>query len=88
MAEPKAVEPISLVALERGFAMGRLVHPGQVFQFNPVNADGAKRKLPSWAAPAGTPPKPAPRNAGDLKPKAAQDAVKTKAGQLTGTDLA
>lgn len=88
MAEPKTVEPIALVAMERGFAMGRMVHPGQEFLFNPVAEDGSKRKLPSWAAPKGTPPKPAPRAAGDLKPKAAQDAVKAKAGQLSGADPA
>jgi hypothetical protein len=86
MAEDKTVEPIQLVAVERGFAMGRLVEPGEKFLFNPVAANGSPRKLPKWAAKPGDPrigkPKP---TAGDLKPKAAQAAVKQKAGALSGT---
>ena len=76
-------EPITLIAVERGFAMGRLVEPGERFLFAPTDEAGKVRKLPKWAALPGDPklsrPKPAP--AGDLKPKAAQVAVRRKAGQ-------
>lgn len=78
---------IELVAIERGFLMNRMVHPGEVFRFRTVKADGSPRKLPKWAAPKGT-PLPVKPTAGDLKPKAAQAAVKRKAGQLSGNDLA
>lgn len=84
--DKKAPEPITLVAIDRGFVLGHMVEPGESFRFNPVNADGSPRKLPKWAAPAGDPrlAKPKPRAAGDLKPKDAQAAVRRKAGQLTG----
>jgi hypothetical protein len=79
MSDNKTTESILLVAIERGFLQGRMVEPGQTFQFNPVGADGKPRKLPKWAAKKGDPvlnkPKPV---AGDLKPKAAQDASKKK----------
>ncbi len=91
MSDPKSPEPITLVAVERGFAMGRMVEPGAKFLFNPVDSDGKPRKLPKWAVQPGdarlNKPKP---QAADLKPKAAQAAVKQKAGQLAGggSDLA
>jgi hypothetical protein len=91
MSDPKSTEPITLVAVERGFAMGRLIEPGTQFKFNPVGVDGKPRDLPKWAAPVGdarlSKPKP---QVGDLKPKDAQAAVKQKAGQLAGggSDLA
>jgi hypothetical protein len=78
---------IELVAIERGFLMNRMVHPGEVFRFRAKKADGSPRKLPKWAALKGTPIPPRPV-AGDLKPKGAQKAVKAKAGQLSGNDLA
>ena len=85
MADEKTVDPIQLVAVERGFAMGRMLEPGEKFLFAPLRDDGTARKLPKWAVRAGDPalakPKPV---AGDLKPKAAQAAVKVKAGQLAG----
>lgn len=92
MADDKkadAVEPITLVAVERGFAMGRMVEPGTKFQFRPVRSDGSPRKLPKWAVEVekAPPPKKAPTGF-DTKPKDAQEAVKKKAGQLSGTDLA
>ncbi len=91
MSDPKNTEPIMLVAVERGFAMGRLIEPGAKFLFDPVGSDGKPRKLPKWAVQPGdarlSKPKP---QAGDLKPKAAQAAVKQKAGQVAGggSDLA
>lgn len=100
MAESKRLPPIELVAVERGFVNGRLVHPGSTFLFdpNPTDAGGAKRKvgpdgqrrIPKWAAlPAEAAERMKPkRNAGDLKPKEAQEAVKSKAGALSGDALA
>lgn len=83
--KPDAPEIILLVAVERGFAMGRLVEPGATFKFRAKDANGKDRKTPKWAQPADKPmpKKPAAGN-GDLKPKDAQDAVKAKAGALTG----
>lgn len=85
-AAPKAAEPetIKLVAVERGFTMGRLIHPGEKFDFRRLGADGQPRKLPKWAQLAEKPLPPQKRDAGDLKPKAAQAAVKAKAGALSG----
>lgn len=84
MAEAR--EPITLVAVETGFAMGRMVHPGESFLFNPVGRDGKERKLPKWAAlPADAKLKAPKPVGGDLKPKDAQAAVKAKAGALSGT---
>lgn len=83
-AEPEVIE---LVAVERGFAMGRMVEPGTVFKFRAKTADGKARKLPKWAQPADQPlPKKAGPKAGDLKPADAQAAVRAKAGQLAGND--
>ena len=79
MAEEK------LIAVERGFHNNRMVEPGQGFMFEMTGADGKPRKIPKWAAKAeaykAKPPKPV---AGDLKPKATQEAVKAKAAELTG----
>lgn len=68
---------VQLVAMEMAFMGNVLVKPGTVFSFP------ADRKLPKWAKPKGT-PLPEKRNAGDLKPKAAQDAVKVKSAELSG----
>lgn len=84
MSEDKSTV-IKLVAVERGFANGRMVEPGQSFEFDSVNADGKTRKLPKWATTAekykAKPKKPV---AGDLKPKDVQAAVKQKASLLSG----
>lgn len=84
--DEKQPDVIELVAIERGFAMGRMVEPGSTFNFRAKGEDGKLRNIPKWAAPVGTqlPKKPAP--AGDLKPKDAQDAVKKKAAHLTGNE--
>lgn len=85
MADEKTVDPIQLVAVERGFAMGRMVEPGDKFLFAPLRDDGTVRKLPKWAAKVGDPVLVKPKKPnGDLKPKDAQAAVKAKAGQLAG----
>lgn len=91
MADEKKVEStvVTLVAAERGFHKGQLIEPGQSFPFDTVGPDGKPRKLPRWAVREGDPrlavKKPV---TGDLKPKAAQLAVKSKAAALTGGDLA
>lgn len=87
---PKAVAPITLVAIQRGFAMGRMVEPGTSFLFRPVNKNGSRRKLPSWAVPADQVPEggPAKRVDYDTKPKDAQEAVRRKTAELSGADLA
>ena len=87
MADEQTPEPITRVAVDRGFAMGRLVHPGERFLFAPVDSNGKPRKLPKWAALPNDPKllnKPKPVFDGDLKPKAAQVAVRRKAGQASG----
>ena len=43
---------IKLVAVERGFVLGRMVEPGAKFLFDTVTADGKPRKLPKWAVKA------------------------------------
>lgn len=79
----KADDIIELIAVERGFAMGRLVEPGTKFKFRAKDRNGKDRKIPKWAQPADKPlPKKAAVVNGDLKPKDAQDAVKAKAGAL------
>jgi hypothetical protein len=86
MADEKKVDDvIELVAVERGFAMGRMVEPGTKFMFRAKTADGKARKLPKWAQPSSQPvaKKPEAKN-GDLKPKDAQAAVAAKAGVLGG----
>ena len=82
-AAAKAPDHIELVAVERGFANGRLYEPGAKFMFRVTGADGKPRKLPKWAQPADKPVvrKPAAQ-AGDLKPKETQQAVAAKAGQI------
>lgn len=80
-AKDEAPETVQLVAMEMGFMGGALVKRGTVFTWP------ADRKMPKWAKPAGT-KLPEPRNAGDLKPKAAQEQVKRKAGAMTGNDPA
>lgn len=79
---------LELVAVERGFVEGRMVEPGTSFSLPATRADGKPRKPPRWAAlKSEYKPKPIKPAAGDLKPKAAQAAVKTKAAGLSGADL-
>ncbi|SDH22971.1 hypothetical protein [Propionivibrio dicarboxylicus] len=91
MADEKKVEStvITLVAVERGFYDGALVEPGAQIAFDTVGSDGKTCKLPKWAAKPGDPrlSRPKPKAAGDLKPKAAQSAVKNKSAALAGGDL-
>jgi hypothetical protein len=86
--QPQNPTVITLVAVERGFYDGAMVEPGKSFRFQTIGSDGKPRKLPKWAAKPGDPrinkPKPI---AGDLKPKAAQEASKGKQVAL-GNDLA
>lgn len=86
--DKKAATPdvIELVAVERGFAMNRLLEPGTRFKFKAKDADGKDRKIPKWAQPADQPltKKATPKN-GDLKPADTQAAVRAKAGQLSGS---
>lgn len=81
MADQKEKEStvVELVAVERGFVLGRMVEPGAKFLFDTVTADGKPRRLPKWAVKTGDPrlSKPKPK-AGDLKPKETQAAVKGK----------
>jgi hypothetical protein len=85
MADDKKDDVIELVAVERGFSMGKLVEPGRKFMFRAKHADGTPRKLPKWAQLADQPvPKKAERKNGDLKPLDAQKAVAAKAGALSG----
>lgn len=85
MADEKSAELIELVAVERGFIDGRMVEPGKAFVLPALDASGKPRKVPKWAAMKGEyQPKPAKPVAGDLKPKAAQAAVKTKSAALNG----
>lgn len=76
---------IELVAVERGFAMGKLVEPGRKFMFRTKDRNGKDRKLPKWAQLADKPVvrKPEAKN-GDLKPADTQAAVAGKRGQLAG----
>jgi hypothetical protein len=91
MADDKKTDEkvILLVAVERGFAMGRMVQPGETFRFRTVGDDGKPRKLPKWAQPADE-PMPAKKllKNGDLKPADAQAAVAQKAGILSGAKAA
>jgi hypothetical protein len=85
MADEKKdqTEIIELVAVERGFAMGKLVEPGTKFKFRAKGSDGKTRKLPKWAQPADKPlPKKEAVKNGDLKPAETQAAVAAKAGAL------
>ncbi len=67
-------DTINLVATERGFFAGKMVHPGQAFAFP------AGRKLPKWAAPADKAEVKATKPlGGDTKPLDTQAAVKAKA---------
>lgn len=80
----KAAEPetITLIAVERGFAMGKLVEPGTKFLFAKFDKAGKERNLPKWAALSvkDVPPKKAWN--GDLRPVDAQKASKNKTGEL------
>ncbi len=73
-------EGVQLVAVERGFRDGAMVEPGQAFSFT-------GDRLPTWAAKAEDAAKRLAakkvRVAGDLKPKAAQSAVKAKAQAIS-----
>lgn len=76
------VEDAELVALRPGFVGNRYLKPGDRFRYT-----GA---VPSWAAPVEKAPpiaKPKPLN-GDTKPKDAQAAVRKKAADAAGGDLA
>lgn len=84
MADDKQPDVVTLVAVERGFVLGRMVQPGQTFQFRTTRADGSPRKLPKWAQPADKPLPKKPAFTGDLKPKDAQVAVGKKRGELAG----
>jgi hypothetical protein len=88
MADDKKAEPIELIAVERGFVMGRLIEPGRKFMFRPVNEDGTPRRLPKWAQLADKPLPKKPKHSGDLKPKDTQAAVRIKTGVDSGSDLA
>lgn len=72
-------ENVQLVAVERGFRDGALIEPGESFVFT-------GDRLPKWASTAEDADKrlkaKVARPAGDLKPKAAQSAVKAKAAAL------
>lgn len=73
-------ENVQLVAFERGFRDGAMVEPGEAFVFS-------GDRLPKWAAKAEDAAKrlaaKTARPAGDLKPKAAQSAVKAKAQAIS-----
>ena len=77
-------ETLQLVAVEMGFAMGRMVHVGQKFPFRKFDASGKERKLPKWARLATDPAavKKAAAWNGDLRPVDAQKASKNKTGEL------
>jgi hypothetical protein len=77
MAEAKVVE---LVAIDRAFFQGALVERGDTVMFT-------GSKLPTWAKPraeAVAELAKSQRVAGDLKPKAAQTAVRKKSADLAG----
>lgn len=85
MSDEKQESPeIQLVAVERGFAMGRLLEPGAKFQFRAKTADGKDRKIPKWAQLADQPVKGKKSSGwnGDLRPVDAQKASKSKSGEL------
>ncbi len=73
-------ENVQLVAVERGFRDGAMVEPGVAFEFT-------GNRLPRWASTAEDAAKrlaaKKQRPAGDLKPKAAQSAVKAKAAAIS-----
>lgn len=81
MSEDKSTT-IKLIANARGFVNGRMVEPGQSFEFDTVGADGKSRKIPKWADTVAKPVKVKPVG-GDLKPKDTQAAVKVKMAALT-----
>lgn len=74
---------MQLIAIKRAFYDNRLLEKGQAFDF-------AGQKVPSWAREPGEAQKviaseqAAPPLNGDLKPKAAQAAVRKKAAGLAG----
>jgi hypothetical protein len=87
--DAKQPDAIELVAVERGFVLGRMVEPGRKFMFRTKTEDGKPRKLPKWAQPADKPlPAKTLQQNGDLKPKDAQEAVAKKAGVLGGAKVA
>lgn len=73
-------ENVQLVAVERGFRDGAMVEPGEPFVFT-------GNRLPKWASTAEDAAKrlaaKKAKPAGDLKPKAAQSAVKAKAQAIS-----
>lgn len=73
-------ENVQLVAVERGFRDGAMVEPGVAFEFT-------GNRLPKWASTAEDAAKrlaaKKAKPAGDLKPKAAQSAVKAKAAAIS-----
>lgn len=88
MADKQALkigDTVQLVAVERGFRDGALLERGTRFSFTVSALDKqGNARLPKWAQPADKPLPPPKRMAGDLKPRAAQQAVKGKAAALTG----
>jgi len=82
-APAEAPAPITLVAVKRGFAMGRMIEPGTKFLFAPLDRNGNVRKLPKWAVlPGQEPPPEKPAEAFDTKPADARAAARKKAGAL------
>jgi hypothetical protein len=80
----KPADVIELIAVERGFAMGRMLEPGTKFLFRTTGRDGKARALPRWAQPADQPLPKKQATSPDLKPKGAQAAVMGKAAVLAG----
>lgn len=82
----KVGDVVELIARERGFRNGKMVEPGRKFMHTVTAGKDGEPRLPKWAQLATIPLPPKPK-VEDLKPKAAQEAVKAKRGQLAG-DLA
>jgi hypothetical protein len=79
-AQAEAPAPITLVAVKRGFAMGRMIEPGTSFLFAPLDRNGVARKLPKWAVLPADVPKAKPAEMPfDTKPADARAAAKKKA---------
>lgn len=80
MSDDKKPEPqaMKVIATQAAFYGGQLVQPGDRLTV-------VARKLPKWAQSASEPYSPPPqRSAADLKPKAAQVAVRNKGAALSG----
>lgn len=91
MADAKQIL-VEVVAVERAFIDGRLVHPGtkRTLDLTPregdkparLTPDGKQRKLPKWAALADAPVKVKAPVDGDTRPADAKRAAKAKADGL------